>query len=105
MGKLLVTEFVSIDGGVRGSAGAETSRKPSLNLGRIASRLGTDMRAGTRFNHVSIHARTLEQSVRFYVDLFGMERLLPELERLADSVAQAGDALQATLYLEQAAEL
>jgi lactoylglutathione lyase len=32
------------------------------------------MRA-TSFNHVSIHARDLERSVRFYVDLFGMERI------------------------------
>jgi YD repeat-containing protein len=27
----------------------------------------------TGFNHVSIHARNLEESVRFYVDVFGME--------------------------------
>lgn len=32
------------------------------------------MRA-VRFNHVSIHADDLEASVRFYVDVFGMERL------------------------------
>ena len=32
------------------------------------------MRA-TRFNHVSIHAVDLEESVRFYAELFGMERL------------------------------
>lgn len=30
------------------------------------------MRA-TGFNHASVHARDLEQSVRFYVELFGME--------------------------------
>ena len=30
------------------------------------------MRA-TGFNHVSIHARDLEESVRFYVEVFGME--------------------------------
>ena len=30
------------------------------------------MRA-TGFNHVSIHARNLEESVRFYVDVLGME--------------------------------
>lgn len=30
------------------------------------------MRA-TGFNHVSIHARNLEESVRFYVEVFGME--------------------------------
>ena len=29
----------------------------------------------TRFNHVSIHADDLEESVRFYTELFGMERL------------------------------
>jgi lactoylglutathione lyase len=28
-----------------------------------------------RFNHVSIHAYDLEESVRFYQELFGMERL------------------------------
>jgi YD repeat-containing protein len=32
------------------------------------------MRA-VRFNHVSIHAEDLEESTRFYEDLFGMERL------------------------------
>ena len=32
------------------------------------------MRA-TGFNHVSIHARDLEESVRFYVEVFGMERI------------------------------
>jgi YD repeat-containing protein len=32
------------------------------------------MRA-TGFNHVSIHARNLEESVRFYVELFGMEKI------------------------------
>ena len=32
------------------------------------------MRA-TRFNHVSVHAFDLEESLRFYVDVFGMERL------------------------------
>jgi catechol 2,3-dioxygenase-like lactoylglutathione lyase family enzyme len=29
----------------------------------------------TRFNHVSIHAYDLEESLRFYIDVFGMERL------------------------------
>jgi lactoylglutathione lyase len=29
----------------------------------------------TGFNHVSIHADDLEQSVRFYVDVFGMEKI------------------------------
>ena len=32
------------------------------------------MRA-TGFNHVSIHARDLEESVRFYTEVFGMERI------------------------------
>lgn len=32
------------------------------------------MRA-TGFNHVSVHARDLEESVRFYVEVFGMERI------------------------------
>jgi catechol 2,3-dioxygenase-like lactoylglutathione lyase family enzyme len=30
------------------------------------------MRA-TGFNHVSIHARNLDESTRFYVEVFGME--------------------------------
>jgi lactoylglutathione lyase len=29
----------------------------------------------TRFNHVSIHATDMEESVRFYTEVFGMERL------------------------------
>jgi catechol 2,3-dioxygenase-like lactoylglutathione lyase family enzyme len=29
----------------------------------------------TRFNHVSVHALDLDESLRFYVDVFGMERL------------------------------
>jgi catechol 2,3-dioxygenase-like lactoylglutathione lyase family enzyme len=29
----------------------------------------------TGFNHVSIHARDLEESVRFYTEVFGMERI------------------------------
>jgi catechol 2,3-dioxygenase-like lactoylglutathione lyase family enzyme len=29
----------------------------------------------TGFNHVSVHARDLEQSVRFYTEVFGMERI------------------------------
>jgi lactoylglutathione lyase len=29
----------------------------------------------TRFNHVSIHASDMEESLRFYIDVFGMERL------------------------------
>lgn len=28
-----------------------------------------------RFNHVSIHAYDMEESLRFYIELFGMERL------------------------------
>lgn len=32
------------------------------------------MRA-TRFNHVSIHATDMEESLRFYTEVFGMERL------------------------------
>jgi catechol 2,3-dioxygenase-like lactoylglutathione lyase family enzyme len=28
-----------------------------------------------RFNHVSVHATDMEESLRFYVDVFGMERL------------------------------
>jgi YD repeat-containing protein len=34
----------------------------------------TPVRA-TGFNHVSINARNLEESVRFYVDVFGLERI------------------------------
>jgi catechol 2,3-dioxygenase-like lactoylglutathione lyase family enzyme len=38
------------------------------------------MRA-TRFTHVSIHADDLEESARFYVDLFGMRRVpAPDFE-------------------------
>ena len=51
-----------------------------------------------RFNHVSVHARNLEDFVRFYVDIFGIERL----KRRADSVPPTGDALEAMLYLEKA---
>jgi catechol 2,3-dioxygenase-like lactoylglutathione lyase family enzyme len=29
----------------------------------------------TRFNHVSVHAYDMEESLRFYIDVFGMERL------------------------------
>jgi len=29
----------------------------------------------TRFNHVSVHAFDLEESLRFYMDVFGLERL------------------------------
>jgi YD repeat-containing protein len=29
----------------------------------------------TGFNHVSVHARDLEESVRFYTEVFGMERI------------------------------
>ena len=32
------------------------------------------MRA-TGFNHVSVHARKLDESVRFYVEVFGMEKI------------------------------
>jgi catechol 2,3-dioxygenase-like lactoylglutathione lyase family enzyme len=45
-----------------------------LNLTRLALTLAAEMKA-IRFNHVSIHARDLEQSVRFYVDVLGMERI------------------------------
>jgi catechol 2,3-dioxygenase-like lactoylglutathione lyase family enzyme len=39
------------------------------------------MRA-TRFTHVSIHAYDLEESLRFYVDVFGMRRVpSPEFEQ------------------------
>jgi catechol 2,3-dioxygenase-like lactoylglutathione lyase family enzyme len=31
--------------------------------------------AGIRFNHVSVHAVDLEESLRFYEEVFGMERL------------------------------
>jgi lactoylglutathione lyase len=29
----------------------------------------------TRFNHVSVHATDMEESLRFYMDVFGMKRL------------------------------
>jgi catechol 2,3-dioxygenase-like lactoylglutathione lyase family enzyme len=31
--------------------------------------------AATGINHVSVHARDLDESVRFYTDLFGLEKL------------------------------
>ena len=34
-----------------------------------------DSVSATRFNHVSVHARDLEESARFYEDVFGMVRI------------------------------
>ena len=75
-----------------------------------------------RINHVSVQAVDLEESARFYEQLFGMERIPTAKFRgpvlwlrlgeqqlhlftsdadalpLGDSVEQAGDAAAATLY-------
>jgi YD repeat-containing protein len=79
----------------------------------------------SRFNHVSVHVRNLEGSVRLYElpdgsvqmyvrdpagnlvevdwpDVSTLDRsLFPDLKRLGDTVPQTGDALRATLYLEK----
>ena len=39
------------------------------------SRTSENALRATRFNHVSIHAVDLDESVRFYTELFGMERI------------------------------
>jgi len=50
------------------------------------------MRA-TSFNHVSIHAYDLDGSGRFYT-------VLPEIQKLSDTVEQTEEGLRATLYLK-----
>src|SRR5436305_1192355 len=42
---------------------ADSCRRPSRS------------RAATRFNPVSIHANDMEESLRFYAEIFGMERV------------------------------
>jgi catechol 2,3-dioxygenase-like lactoylglutathione lyase family enzyme len=52
----------------------------------------------TTFNHVSIHANSLEDSVAFYTDVFGMERIpsvVTDLRKLADDVPQTDNAARA----------
>jgi catechol 2,3-dioxygenase-like lactoylglutathione lyase family enzyme len=57
------------------------------------------MRA-TRFTHVSIHAYDLEESARFYVDTFGMERVpSPDFNRPVEWL-QLGDQ-QLHLFLSE----
>jgi lactoylglutathione lyase len=48
------------------------------------------MRA-TTFNHVSISARSLDQSLRFYRDLFGMERIPSPVFRYPTAWLRLGD--------------
>jgi catechol 2,3-dioxygenase-like lactoylglutathione lyase family enzyme len=52
---------------------------------------GTDAARATTFNHVSIHAKSLEQSVAFYTDLFGMERIPSPVFRLPTAWLRVGD--------------
>lgn len=60
------------------------------------------MRA-TRINHVSISATDLEESTRFYEELFGMERIpTPTFEQPVQWL-RVGD-LQLHLFLEDASE-
>jgi catechol 2,3-dioxygenase-like lactoylglutathione lyase family enzyme len=47
---------------------------PSLHSTLAVCTFRYEMRA-TGLNHVSIHARDLDRSVRFYVEVFGMERI------------------------------
>jgi catechol 2,3-dioxygenase-like lactoylglutathione lyase family enzyme len=57
----------------------------------------------TQINHVSVQARNLEQSVRFYVDVLGMETILTySFAFRMQYRPQSGDALQAALYREEA---
>ncbi len=59
------------------------------------------MRA-TRFNHVSIHAVDMEESLRFYIDLFGMELLpSPDFEHRVEWL-RLGDQ-QLHLFLRETA--
>ena len=48
------------------------------------------MRA-TTFNHVSVGARSLAESVRFYMDLFGMERIPSPTFRYPTAWLRLGD--------------
>src|SRR4051812_25571740 len=49
------------------------------------------MRA-TRFTHASVHARDLEESVRFYTDVFGMRRVpSPDFPDMEVEWLEAGD--------------
>ena len=45
----------------------------------------------TSFNHVSIRARSLSESVRFYTDLFGMERIPSPVFRYPTAWLRLGD--------------
>jgi len=57
------------------------------------------MRA-TRFNHVSIHAVDMEESLRFYIEVFGMEHIpSPEFENRVEWL-RLGDQ-QLHLFLSQ----
>lgn len=57
------------------------------------------MRA-TRLNHVSIHAVDIEESLRFYVELFGMEHLpSPDFEQRVEWLALGDQQLH--LFLRE----
>jgi len=57
------------------------------------------MRA-TRLNHVSIHAVDMEESLRFYVELFGMEHLpSPDFEQRVEWLALGDQQLH--LFLRE----
>ncbi len=59
------------------------------------------MRA-TRFNHVSIHAVDMEASLRFYIELFGMEHLpSPDFEHRVEWLALGDQQLH--LFLRETA--
>jgi hypothetical protein len=72
--------------------------------------------AASRFNHLSISATNLEESLRFHEEMLGLgpsgrgrlagrddarPRQFPELEQLNDRGPQTGEALAATLDLDR----
>jgi catechol 2,3-dioxygenase-like lactoylglutathione lyase family enzyme len=57
---------------------------PDMEAGRDAAR-------ATTFNHVSIYAKSLEGSVAFYSDLFGMGRIPSPVFRLPTAWLRVGD--------------
>jgi catechol 2,3-dioxygenase-like lactoylglutathione lyase family enzyme len=57
----------------------------------------------TGINHVSIAARDLEESTRFYVDVFGMERIAAPIFETPVQWLRCG-TLQLHLFLEESGE-
>ena len=54
----------------------------------------------TRLNHVSIHAVDMEESLRFYIEVFGMERLpSPDFEQRVEWLALGDQQLH--LFLRE----